>query len=115
MTLTTAAKVRTRLNIEIFQASDATIGDFISNADGLIKYILGSLPVSGDDDYELAVSTSTGIAAYYTAMQLPYPEDEEEAKAWSDKLKHMRSITDGNLDTLSDTHTVPVAKSTTTE
>jgi hypothetical protein len=114
MALTTAAKVRTRLNIETFQATDTTIADFIADADGLIQHTLGSLPTAGDSDYALAVSVSTGLAAYYTGTQIPYPENAEEATSWFNKLGSIYSIANKNLTVLGGTDfPIPVAKSTT--
>lgn len=114
MALTTALKVRNRLNIETFQASDAMIAEFIADADGLIRHSLGYIPTASDDKYSLAVSTSTGLAAYYTAMQLPYPEDVGEAKVWMKKVEHHRMVADRNLKTMGKSISqIPVAKSTT--
>ena len=114
MTLTTAAKVRTRLNVETFEAPDASMADFIADADGLIEYKLGYIPTASDDNYKLAVSTSTGLAAYYAAAQIPRKKDE--VAAWSVKLEHMRTIADNDLDVLCTTQRpVPTARSTTGE
>lgn len=116
MALTTAAKVRTRLNIETFQATDTTIADFIADSDGLIQHTLGALPTAADNNYKLAVSVSTGLAAYYTGTQLPYPEDAEEATSWFNKLGSIYSIANKNLAILGGVQSpMPVAKSTTVD
>ena len=114
MALTTPAKVRARINIETYQASDAIINQFITDGDGMISYRIGSLPTSTDDNYALASSTSTTLAAFYTGIQMPYPEDKDEATAWMDKLKNLRLVAEQNLDILSGVQTpIPVARSTT--
>jgi len=91
MTLTTPSRVRERLSISEYQASDAIINDFIASAEGEITFRLdGRVPVSGDDDYEFACAVATGMAALSTGLQLPYPENSAEAQAWADKLRMIR-------------------------
>jgi len=97
MALTTAAKVRERLSIEVYQASDALIADFIVSADGEISYRMGRTPIIGDVDYDFACAVSTGLAALNTGLQLPYPEDTNEAEAWITKLKMIRGKTSADL------------------
>jgi len=97
MSLTTPTKVRERLSIEEYQASDAIINDFIASADGEIAFRLDRTPTIGDDDYEFACSVSTGLAALSTGLQLPYPENSNEAHAWSDKLKMIRGKTSSDM------------------
>ena len=95
--LTTPDRVRERLSIEDYQASDDIINDFIASADGEIAFRLDRLPVSGDDDYQFAVSVATGLAALATGLMLPYPENSNEAQAWSDKLKMLRGKTSSDM------------------
>lgn len=97
MALTTPEKVRQRLSIEVYQASDTLITDFILAADGEVEYRLGRLPVSGDDDYDFACAVSTGLAALTTGLHIPYPEDNNEAEAWVTKLKMIRGKTSADL------------------
>ena len=113
--LTTPDKVRERLSIEEYQASDTLIDDFIESADGEIKYRLGRTPVSGDDDYEFACATSTGLAALATGLMLPYPENQNEAEAWTTKLKMIRGKTSADMVHLtSELHqATPMPRSTT--
>lgn len=97
MSLTTPDRVRQRLSIEEYQAADSLIDDFIESADGEIEYRLGRLPTIGDDDYDFAVAISTGLAAFATGMSLPYPENDNEAYAWSTKLKMIRGKTSADM------------------
>lgn len=115
MALTTPDRVRERLSIEDYQASDTLIADFIESADGEIAYRLGRTPVSGDDDYDFAVAISTGLAALSTGMSLPYPENQNEAYAWSAKLKMIRGKTSADMVHLtSELHAAtPLPRSTT--
>lgn len=116
MALTTAAKVRARLGIDTFQASDASIADPITDAEGLISYSMGSLPVVGDSGYALAASTVTSLAAYYTGMNLPYPEDPAESEAWINKVSSLMVLVKSNTEVLRTLdYPVAVAKSTTEE
>jgi len=117
MALTTPDRVRQRLSISEFQASDTLIDDFIASADGEIKYRLGRTPVVADDDYTFASAISTGLAAYTTGMHIPYPENKDEAYAWMQKLKLIRGKTSSDLVYLCDDlyPVVAVAKSTTVE
>ena len=117
MALTTPAKVRQRLSIEEYQAPDSMIDDFIVSADGEIEYRLGRMPVSGDDDYDFACAISTGLAALSTGMQLPYPENDNEAEAWVTKLKMIRGKTSADMVHLtSDLYpATPLPRSTTVE
>lgn len=115
MALTTADKVRQRLSIETYQAPDDMVNDFIAAADGEIEYRLGRTPVSGDDDFDFACATSTGLAALNTGLQLPYPENNNEAEAWTTKLKMIRGKTSADMVHLtSDLYpTTPMPRSTT--
>ena len=97
MALTTPTKVRERLSIGEYQASDAIINDFIASADGEITFRLDRTPAIGEDDYEFACAVSTGLAALSTGLQLPYPENSNEAQAWSDKLKMLRGKTSSDM------------------
>lgn len=97
MTLTTPAKVRERLSIEEYQASDSLIDDFIESADGEITYRMGRTPVVGDSDYDFACAVSTGLAALATGLMLPYPENQSEAEAWATKLKMIRGKTSADM------------------
>lgn len=116
MALTTAAKVRIRLNIDTYQAPDATIAQFIAAADGVILHNLGRTPTATDEDYELAVSVSTDMAAFRTGTQIPYPEDKDEAAAWQKRLDAIESIAAEDLERLTGTQApIPVAKSTTVD
>lgn len=115
MALTTPDRVRQRLSIEEYQASDALINDFIQSADGEIKYRLGRIPVSGEEDYDFAVSIATGLAALSTGLMLPYPENDNEAYTWSSKLKMIRGKTSADMVNLtSELHSLtPLPRSTT--
>lgn len=115
MPLTTPDRVRERLSIADYQASDTLIDDFIQSADGEIEYRLGRLPVIGDEDFDFAVAISTGLAAIQTGLSLPYPESDNEARAWSYKLKMIRGKTSADMVHLtSDLYpAVPMPRSTT--
>jgi len=114
--LTTPDRVRQRLSIEDYQAPDTLIDDFIESADGEIRYRLGRTPAIGDDDYDFAVAISTGLAALQTGMSLPYPENDNEARAWSYKLKMIRGKTSADMVHLTSDidPPVPLPRSTTT-
>lgn len=117
MTLTSADRVRERLSIEEYQASDTLIAEFIAAADGEIAYRLGRTPVIGDDDYDFACAVSTGLAALSTGLQIPYPENSAEAQAWSDKLKMIRGKTSSDMVNLTTIlyPTTPLPRSTTVD
>jgi hypothetical protein len=115
MSLTTPDKVRERLSIEEYQASDAIVNDFISSAEGEIEYRLGRTPVATDPDWDFACAIATGLAAIQTGLMLPYPESDNEARAWSYKLKMIRGKTSADMVHLtSDLYpAVPLPRSTT--
>jgi hypothetical protein len=116
MALTTADRVRERLSIEDYQAPDSMVDDFITSAEGEISYRLGRTPVPGDEDYAFASAVCTGLAALSTGLQLPYPENDNEAYAWSSKLKMIRGKTSADMVHLtSELHAeTPLPRSTTT-
>lgn len=97
MALTTADKVRERLSIEDYQASDTIVNDFITSAEGEISYRLGRTPVASDPDWDFACAIATGLAALQTGLSLPYPENDREAYAWSSKLKMIRGKTSADM------------------
>lgn len=115
MALTTADRVRERLSIEEYQASDTLIADFITAAEGEISYRLGRTPVSGDEDFDFSCAVATGLAALSTGLCLPYPENDNESYAWSSKLKMIRGKTSADMVHLtSELHAeTPLPKSTT--
>jgi hypothetical protein len=63
MALTTPAKVRQRLSIEEYQASDSMIDDFIVSADGEIEYRNGFQETITDVDYKTAVERNQAAHA----------------------------------------------------
>lgn len=117
MPITTPARVRQRLSIEVYQAPDTMINDFIIAAEGEIRYRLGRLPVLGDDDYDFASAVATGIAALSTGTQIPYPESQNESEAWIAKLKMIRGKASSDMTNLSNDPypNVPLPRSTTVE
>ncbi|MDA3832967.1 MAG: hypothetical protein PF495_06180 [Spirochaetales bacterium] len=114
MPLTTPARVRQRLDIQSWESSDAIINQYFTDTDASIKNFIGTLPTSGDDDYALASSVCTDLAAFYTGISLPQPFDKEEAKSRKQKIDAIKSAADVNLaQLLKKPHAVLLARTTT--
>jgi catalase (peroxidase I) len=97
ITLTTAVRVRQRLELKTWESTDAAITQFIEDVEATISNYLGTLPVSGDDKFDLAGSIATDHAAYYTGISLPTPFNAEEARARRDHILEIKKTGDDNL------------------
>jgi hypothetical protein len=114
ITLTTLARVRQRLQLETWESTDTAITQFIEDAEATITNYLGSLPVSGDSQFDLAGSIATDFAAYYTGISLPTLTDRDAEKARADHCRSFKTTADAELARLlTAPATTPLPKSTT--
>ena len=114
ISLTTVARVRQRLQLETWESTDTAITQFITDAEAIITNYMGALPESGDDDFALAQSIATDLAAYYTGRSLPTPRDPIEAKMRSEIVADSKASADRDLQRLlSAPASIPLPKSTT--
>lgn len=115
ITLTTIARVRQRLQLETWESTDTAITQFIEDAEATIKNYLGTLPVSGDDNFELAGAIATGFAAHDTGLSLPILKDNDAAKLRAANIKTIKANANVELARLL-THprpSIPLPRSTT--
>lgn len=77
MALTTAARVRQRLGIPAWEGDDTAITQFITDGEATIYTATGHTYVAADDDYALAQSVCTNIAAQSLLLALINPPDSK--------------------------------------
>ena len=77
MPLTTAAKVRARLGVRTWEGDDAAITQFIADAEATITGTSGVTYTAADDDYDLAASLCTNIAAQQLLLALINPPESK--------------------------------------
>lgn len=95
MALTTATRVRQRLGLESWQGDGTAITQFIADGEVIIKGSSGQTYVAADDDYDLASTVCTDIAAQLLLPGLIKNEpDTEKVKAYHEVFSDLtRSIT----------------------
>lgn len=77
MVLTTKARVRQRLGVPSWEGDDTAIDQFISDAEATIYVATGHTYVAADDDYALAESVCTNIAAQSLLLALINPPESK--------------------------------------
>ena len=80
-----------------WESSDTAITQFITDAEAQIENYLGSLPVSGDDEFALAGSIATDFATYYTGISLPALQDREAEITRRQYIRNLKENADKDL------------------
>jgi hypothetical protein len=114
ITLTTITRVRQRLQLEPWESTDEAITQFITDTEATISNYFGSMPISGQANFNLAASIATDLAAYYTGISLPALKEKDAEKTRGEHIREFKARADAELARLlTAPATIPLPKSTT--
>ena len=114
ITLTTVVRVRQRLQLETWESNDTAITQFITDGEAIIQNYLASLPVSGDDNFDLAGLFATDYAAFLTGLSRPPSQNKDIAKQRAADARSLKIQADEHLEKLQASVSVaPMPRSTT--
>lgn len=116
ISLTTVVRVRQRLQLETWESNTISITQFIEDAEAMIKNYLGSLPASGDDNFDFAGAITTDQAAVWLGISLPTRIEKDIAKQRAANIQTLKKLVDENLIKLQTQQiTTPLPRSSTGE
>ena len=114
MALTTAARVRQRVNAASWEGDDTAIAQFIADAEAVIYSATGHTYVVTDEDYNLATSVCTSLAAESLLLALVNPPDSKPDPSltmmYLKALPELRAVIDRDFALLPKRERLPASK-----